>query len=290
MTTSNFYRHSGKAPILGLILLGAAGFISIPILGLLYGYLDFYIPIVYLTILLVFGYVFAIGFVLSKAATFGKVRNTFIIGLVGFFFGLFAEYVGWVAWIAALAKDPSYLIEFFFPLDILTIIVEVGKEGVWSFKGATPTGTFLYLIWLAEALFVVGGITYYAIKLSSDIPFCEDSDAWANKKSAMAVFAPLANPVEFKNSISQGVFSVFNELKPIQTGNAFTLFELYECDVCKNFFVLNIKDVQINRDQKGRQVRNEKPIVKNLIATPSTLSLIKRVAQEHEIAAAQPNQ
>jgi len=38
-STSIFYRHSGRAPLLGLILLGAIGFIATPILGLIYGYL-----------------------------------------------------------------------------------------------------------------------------------------------------------------------------------------------------------------------------------------------------------
>lgn len=288
MTTTNFYRHSGKTPILGLILFGAAGFIAVPVTALIYGYLAFYIPFIYLNILLVFGYIFVVSFVLSRVAFWGKIRNTFIVGLAGFFFGLFAEYIGWVAWIAALAKDPTYLIEFFFPLDIISIIVEIGKEGVWSFEGTTPSGTFLYLIWLVEAILVVGGITYNTIKLFSGVPFCEDSDAWANKKSSLAAFAPLANPGQFKASISQGTYSTFNELKPIQSGNAFTLFELYECDVCRNFYVLNIKDVRISVDRKGRQVRKEKPIVANLLATPSILSLIKRVEQEHRIATTRP--
>jgi hypothetical protein len=68
--------------------------------------------------------------VLNKAIKWGKVRNTLIVGLAAFGFGLFAEYAGWVAWIAAYAKDPYYLLEFFLPLDIATFIIEIGKEGV----------------------------------------------------------------------------------------------------------------------------------------------------------------
>src|SRR5688572_26585526 len=92
---ANFYRHSGKTPLTGLFLLGLAGFIALPILGLIYGYAIYYIPSVYLSVLLVFGYAFANGFVLAKAASLGKIRNGLVIGLAGFCFGLFAEYIGW---------------------------------------------------------------------------------------------------------------------------------------------------------------------------------------------------
>jgi hypothetical protein len=58
------------------------------------------------------------------------------------------------------------------------------------------------------------------------------------------------------------------------------MLELYECEVCKNFFVLNVKDVKISVDHKGRKNRTEKLIVKHLILTPSTLSSLKRTIQE----------
>lgn len=279
-STANFYRHSGKAPLLGLILIGATGLVTVPILGLIYGYLIFYIPFVYLSVLLVFIYVFAVGFVLNKAIKWGKVRNTFIVGLAGFGFGLFAEYVGWVAWIAAFARDASYLLEFFFPWEVFSIIIEIGKQGAWSFNGTTPTGGFLYFIWMVEAILVVGGITYYTLNLFSEVPFCEDSETWVEKKKTLAVFAPLANPNSFKASISQGSFLAFNELKLLHSGNAYTVFELYECEVCKNFFVLNIKDVKISVDRRGRRNQQVKTIIKNLMLTPSTLSGLKRMIQE----------
>ena len=279
-SVANFYRHSGKAPLLGLLIIGATGFIAIPILGLIYGYLIFYIPFIIINFFIVIGYLAIISVVLNKAAVSGKIRNSFVIGITGFGFGLLAEYVGWVAWIAALVKDPSFLFEFLFPQDVIKMIIAIGEVGVWSFRGATPSGAFLYFIWLLEAIMVVGGITYLTLKAFSDIPFCEDSEVWANKKSTLAVFAPLTNPDQFKASILQGGISAFNEIKPIQSGSAFTMLELYECEVCKNFFVLNVKDVKISFDRKGRQNRTEKMIVKHLILTPSTLSTLKRTIEE----------
>lgn len=53
--TASFYRHSGKAPILGLLLMGITGLIVTPILGVIYGYLLWYIPFIYINFLLFSG-------------------------------------------------------------------------------------------------------------------------------------------------------------------------------------------------------------------------------------------
>lgn len=288
-TTAKFYRHSGKAPVTGLILIGIAGFVAVPILGLIYGYLLRYIPFIYINIFIVLGYAYAISFVISRVAKFGKVRNMFLIGLAGFFFGLLADYIGWVAWIAAMVGEPSYLIGFFFPLDIVAIITEIAKEGAWTLSGITPTGAFLYLIWFVEACIVIGGSTYLSVIALSEIPFCEDSEAWADKKTMLGTFAPAENPAQFKASVSQGSFAPFNELKPLQAGaRQFTLLEVFECEQCKSFFVLNVKNVVVTVNNKGKAETKLKPVVSNLIVTPTILASLRRLAEVPQPAAIAP--
>jgi hypothetical protein len=279
-TTAKFYRHSGKAPILGLILIGLAGFIAVPILGLLYGVLIRVIPFIYINVFIVLGYAYAVGFVLSSVAKYGKVRNMFLLGLAGFFFGALADYVGWVSWLAVLMGDPSFLIGFFFPADVLYIITMVAEEGAWSIKGTTPTGGFLYFIWFIEACTVIGGSTYLTVTALSKTPFCEDSDAWADKKSQIGAFAPLTNPAQFKRAITQGNFSAFNELKPSRPEEMrFTTLELFECVQCRNFFVLNVDDVTVTIDNKGKANTKTKSVLSNLLITPHQLASLKRLAE-----------
>lgn len=289
MGTANFYRHSGKAPILGLILMGVAGFVVTPILGLIYGYLLRYIPLIYINFFIVLGYAYAVSFVISKMARIGKVRNMFLLGLAGLFFGLLAEYIGWVSWIAAMVGDPSYLLAFLHPLDILHIIKEIAKEGAWSLNGATPTGWQLYLIWFIEACMVIGGITYLTITSLFKIPFCEESDTWTESKGVIAAFGTISDESSFKESIKQGNFSKFNELKPALTQNQFTILELYECPVCKNFHVLNVKKLTTARDRKGKQNNKEHTIISNLIINQSTLGSIKRLFESHQAETDKPS-
>ena len=279
-TTAKFYRHSGKAPVIGLLLIGIAGFVAIPILGVIYGYLLRYIPFIYINCLIVLGYAYAISFVISRVAKYGKVRNMILIGLAGLFFGLLADYIGWVSWIAAMIGDPSYLIGFFFPFEVFGIITEVAKEGAWSLSGTTPTGAALYFIWFVEACTVIGGSTYLSISALSDIPFCEDSDTWADKKTVLGAFTPVANPQQFRARVAQGRFAPFNELKPAQAGSRnYTLLETYECEQCKSFFVLNVKNVDVKIDRKGKAETKTKPIISNLIVTPTTLASLRKLAE-----------
>lgn len=274
----SYYRHSGKAPLLGLVLIGIAGFVAVPILGLIYGYLSFYIPIIYLNILLAVAYPFAVGLVISQVAKYGKVRNTVLIGLAGLFFGLLAEYTGWIAWIAALGKDPSLLVEFFFPWDLLSIIPYLAETGVWSLNDSTPTGIFLYVIWLAEAITVIGGTTYFALAFVRQYPFCEESDTWAEKRSTLGVFAPLKRSSELKASLAQRGIAALDVLTPPAPGNAFTRLELIECADCNTFRVLNVKTVKISMN-RGRRQTNESNFVSNILLPPSAYGSLQRMLQ-----------
>jgi hypothetical protein len=90
----------------------------------------------------------------------------------------------------------------------------------------------------------------------------------------------VANATQFKASVAQGSFAPFNELKPSQAGSRhFTLLETYECEHCKSFFVLNVKNVAIKINSKGKPESKVKPIVSNLIVTPTTLASLRRLAE-----------
>lgn len=287
-TTTKFYRHSGKAPILGLILLGLAGSIAVPILGLIYGVLIRVIPFIYISVFIVIGYAYAVSFILSKVAKYGKVRNMILLGLAAFLFGVLADYVGWVSWLAVVAGDPMFLIEFFYPADILYFITVIAEEGAWSISGSTPTGGILYFIWFIEACIVIGGTTYLTITSLSKIPFCEDSDIWADKRTQIGAFTPIANPAQFKQAVSQGNFSPFNDLKPSRPEEMhFTTLEVYECEQCRTFFVLNVNDVTLAINSKGNANTKTKSVLSNLIITPAQLSSLRKLAEpQPEIAGA----
>ena len=97
-------------PLGGSILFLILSAVAVTVLGLIYGVLIFYIPIVQLSAFAVIGYVIAVSAVLNKSILAGKILNPIFTALAVFVFSIYAEYIGWVAWIATFAKDASYLI------------------------------------------------------------------------------------------------------------------------------------------------------------------------------------
>ena len=105
MQTDAFYRHSGKAPIAGLLALGIAGPATALVLGWIYGYAILWIPWVYLAAVLPLVLGAGIGFVVAQTARVGKVRNTGLVAMAGLVLGLAATYVQWVAWLQGAGAE-----------------------------------------------------------------------------------------------------------------------------------------------------------------------------------------
>jgi hypothetical protein len=278
-----YYRRSLKAPIIGLLFMGFTGLIGIPILAIIYAFLIHVIPFLIVRIVLVLGYPLVCGSILALAAKKGKIRNLTVIKWTGFFFGLFAEYIGWVIWIAIISKEISLLWKFFFPMDVAYLISIIAELGVWSFRNIEPTGWGLYFFWLIEALIVVGGTTITTHVVNMDTPFCEECNTWAEKVSNIGVFAPIGDPLKFKKEFEQVGYSTLNQFMPAKTGNMFTIVQLYECDECKNFFVLNIKNQTIKLDSKGKRREESTPIISNLLVTSSVVAMIRNLMVKHTL-------
>jgi hypothetical protein len=147
-----------------------------------------------------------------------------------------------------------------------------------------PTGGILYFLWTAEAAAVVGGSVFTACFFYMEIPFCEESDAWAEKSSTIGVFAPLSNPREFKNALNETGYAVFKQFQPARSGNQFTIVQLYECADCQNFFVLNLKTLTITFNNKGQRQNKYDAVVSNLLVTPSVVGMIRSLMAQYSVA------
>jgi hypothetical protein len=102
---------------------------------------------------------------------------------------------------------------------------------------------------------------------------------WADKRSQIGAFIPIADPAQFKQAVSQGNLSVFNAFKPsLPQDRHFTTLELYECEHCRNFFVLNVDDVTVTINNNGKADTKTKSILSNLIITPHQLGSLRKLA------------
>ena len=175
--------------------------------------------------------------------------------------GLLAVYVSWVGWILAMSKQQLLT---FAPGEILSVIAEAAEEGVWSISGSTPTGVLLYLVWIVEALLIIGATAGVAMAIVSSAVFCEPCDRWLD---TFETSPPLAVPASadvvgaLENGDCQPVLDLS---KADVSARQFWHIELTGCSTCDTSDLLSIKAVEKTFDKKGKEQVNAKMVVEHL--------------------------
>ena len=262
ITRDLYYQHSGRVELKGLLFILLAAPITTLILGFIYGYAIAYIPFIYLNFLLTIGFGFASGFVTGMAGYFGKIRNTgFMVG-AGILTGLLAEYFGWVYWLYAFT-DEELLV--YAPFDLLYYIGQVAENGAWSIGSATPTGWFLVLIWVIEALIIIGAATLAAMGPTSDVPYCEECDAWTDDEAIGTEIQSLDDNHALVNSLEQGNYDLLKYLKPITDPMEKSLnVTIRNCPKCDNSWYIGIEEMTPKLNKKNEVEHDTNNVVKNL--------------------------
>lgn len=149
-----------------------------------YAYLDVYLPIGgVLTVFMILGYAFAVAMTVSMVGKLGKCRNPAALKLMGLGIGVLSLYVSWVVFLHALfarnEPDAPGIIDFITdPAMLWQGICVVNESGWYTIKGSTPSGIFLWILWVAEAVVVVGGAWWMSgVSLENEM-FCEACGKW----------------------------------------------------------------------------------------------------------------
>lgn len=258
-----YYKPSGRFSPVGLATALGIGLVATFVASWIYGYTMAWIPLVYLNVLLVGGYGFAVGSILALGISMGKIRNVLVAVLLGLVVGLFALYCGWVTWIYAMSSQELLVWD---PLALGAGIVALGQEGVWTIKGSKPTGWFLYSFWIIEALIVLGLAVWMSYE-ASDTPFCEDCEEWMESEVVLGVFKPLGNPSELKRDLElEKLDAAVSSLEPDpDPGERFTVVQAQSCAACNKGHLLTILDRSITYDKEGNAQSNDTKVVHRLI-------------------------
>lgn len=270
---SLYYKHSGHIGALGLAKLIATALVGTLVACVIYAYGTFYIPFVYLNFLFTFGYGLAVGFLVVIGAKLGKVRSPAVVACCGFGFGLFAEYANWVAWLFALSKQSAVVVS---PLDMLTLMQRIAEKGVWSVKGLTPTGTVLYLIWVMEALIIIGVAGFMSWRSLKVLPFCERCNQWVDQSHKVTALDFVLDPDALRSQLERGEFVALEKLKRTVGNTDYTELELMHCPSCQDLFLLSVTTVVTREDSKGREEKTETTVVENLLIDSQAFGRLKQ--------------
>jgi hypothetical protein len=269
---NRYYEHSGSMNMTGPIYMLISGICGSLVLGLIYGFAIFYIPFIYLNFFITLGFGLFVGFIVGLGGKLGKVRNSTVLLLFGFLFGIFAEYTGWVSWIYASSSQEIFTLD---PLKILQILQILSNDGAWGIFGWTPTGIALYCIWGIEAIMIIGASTMGALAILASTPFCERCDKWIEEEDEI-LLEPITDAEELKSQLEQNDYNFLKSLKKTEGETEdYTQINLLHCPTCNENYYLTLISVEVTLDSDNKETKEENNILENLIITAEQYRMLK---------------
>lgn len=281
--TNLYYKESGALGTMGPVVMGATAVIGSLLLGAIYGYINFYMPFIYLSFLLTIGCGIGMGFLLGKSALLGKVRNQKAVMAFALLAGLLAEYFGWVFWIHAFTEQE---VLSFSPLSVFGMMGVISEEGVWAIFDYAPSGAVLYIIWLIEAGIIVGATFLIAIGNSAGIPYCENCDKWVESEVLSSRLDHIVQPEAFVQALESDPLEAISTLGKVDAREPRrTKVDLLICNSCNKEFYLSVSQVYIEIDDEGKAEEKEDTLVENLIINQQTYESLKTWNKQPDPAA-----
>ncbi len=273
------YRHSGQAPIAGLMLAMLVTIMGAIPLGIAYAFLLVWIPIVQLNLLATAGLGGAIGGVAGMCARFGKVRNG---AIVPFFSLIGATAALWAAWVFDAkarfgAADMPLLLN---PILLVQYVSEFYTNGFWTMgKNDQPvSGIFLLICWLAEAGAVL--VTSFLVSrgIVGALPFCETCDQWTKRVEAFCRFRCPAEDTVVMQQIKDGDLSELFDLETCLGDKDRSLkLDVWRCPTCEDSSYVTINNVRLVKNKKGEVTTQLMPLVTFGQLTPEEMQELQSI-------------
>ena len=224
---------------------------------------------------------------LTKA---GKLRNPKLVGWLGLAVGLWAWYVQWCVYLTLfdgageaqkIGSQASYLSTtfstdvFLFTLAnpgvVFSVLPDLAAEGTWSLAGLTISGIFLYLVWLAE-LVIVLGLSRLLPRGQATVPYSELADEWTQKRTLPQPATHFADAAATKAALEAADWHHL-QLSPAETENPHAPFgrlHFHQAPSDPDCCYLSLENVTTELDKKGKPTQKTADVLEYLRVSPAT--------------------
>ena len=289
---SLYYQPSNKMPLGGVLLFLLGGVLAAAVLAFVYIYAIWYIPFVYINFFICLGFGLVLGGILLLLARAGKLRSPKGVGVLAVLVGLAALYLEWSVYLTLLfnsettgagrAADTSTSFSASLFGDVLThpgamwtAIRKINETGTWSLKGATPSGLFLWFVWLVELVIILGR-AYLLARSQADEPFSELANEWAEEETLPHPVAYAPDAAQTRTSLETGQFQALAphvaqaELAPFAR---LKLHRVANDPACQ---YLTLENVTPKVDDKGKASESTATVVQHLAISSGVYDDLKQ--------------
>jgi hypothetical protein len=222
---------------------------------------------------------------------FGQVRNKTLALIFGILGGLIALYLHWAVW-ADLAVNAGRtigsshigitisnikIIQVFHlvldPATLWSLVKEINIDGVWSLKGSPVSGIFLSIIWVIEAVVVIGAATFFGY-MQAATPFCEVNKEWFDETTIPAT-TYIQDPKDLVSKLESGEANVFETLtKTEDTKDDHSIFKIHSLpSSTENYLTIENKKAKTN--SKGEIEFTNSTLVEYILINDRLVSVLK---------------
>jgi len=151
------------AQLAGLSLLVA------PVIGVVYAFGIYYIPLLIIKILLAMLAAMALAFIPNQLE---KVQGVSIMHVIAVTLvsAIFGYYTHWAMWTSLFTEEVPFMQLFTNPTGLWMWVKVINSIGPWAIDELTFSGGILWAVWGAEAVFLVFGPVYFLFRDSRGEP------------------------------------------------------------------------------------------------------------------------
>jgi hypothetical protein len=212
----------------------------------------------------------------------GKVRSPWFAGVVSLGIGLFTTWFMWVTWGYALLHRSDSDVPFLalvWPPGLWELMQAVNEHGAWSFKGATPTGAVLWVMWAIEAAILIGFPLVTGLGVARE-PYCEHCDDWCGHAEALFITPPVEQ-AETAEHLERLDFGWLQNMGGVERPPPprFTRWDLFECG-CRATNAVRAVGIETKLDEKGQEQVTEHPVLEGLLLAPDVVPAFRALASQ----------
>ena len=280
-----FYKHSGRFTLGGLLVGTITAGAGSLILAYIYARGIILIPDAKLAALATLAFGALIGVTAGYGLMFGKVRNEQVGLAVTGGISALALYASWAMWVTFVLKNQQVedvrwtkLVQH--PGALWDLICLINRYGTWGLSsGSATNGWALWVIWILEAVFVIGAALFCGIGILNHRPFCEACGRWCSR-GAKLLLAPPSDVAQLKLQLEANDMRSLENLGPGNKAVDHLVVVLDSCEQCRQFHTMSLTHVTIRRTKTGKPNINNLIIVQHMLVGTGQAEALRQLSEK----------
>ena len=272
-----YYKPSGKIPVKGIFISLITAFVITVILSIIYIALQWFIPFIYFNFFIAAGLGFGVGGGVFIAIGAGKIRNTTYECVLAVLCGLLSWYCQWALFVSLMSEAEGsmgggmwvrssfnltgFLYILIHPDILFQAMLRLNDAGTFTLKHNTVSGSFLWVVWVIEALIIIGAPMLFSLSGRSTSPFSEQNGEWMEDREVEGKLKTVTDADAMIKELSTGNLKCLNNFLPADDlSTDYATLRIYESPGDPVSYI-SVTNNSHQADKKGELKKETKTVI-----------------------------